>query len=107
MKQQITPKWTITTDRAESSYDQPVYVATECQHGKDAAHSLEEALQCGILQDIRNHRGLTQTEAIDQLGGDHWPTQHAWSQWENGHRTPTTGPYRDALENWILKGVEK
>lgn len=107
MNKSITPKWTATTDRPESSYGRPVYVA-DCEvHGPDTAHSLEEALGCGLLRDVRSARGLTQVEAADTIGGETWPTQHAYSQWENGLRCPRTGPYRDALEEWLLNGAKE
>ena len=63
----LAPGWTATTERAESSHGLPVYVATECDHGKDIAHSLEEAIGCGaaaaeaampaIREAIANHSG--------------------------------------------------
>jgi ribosome-binding protein aMBF1 (putative translation factor) len=97
MTQQIAANWTATTERAESSYGFPVYVALRCPHGKDIAHSLDEALACRMLADVRRDRGLSQQALATRLG----VSVGAVAWWEQGGRRPT-GLYRTRLEEWLL-----
>jgi len=89
--------WTASTARAESSYGQPVYVAERCTHGEDVAHSLEEALGCGMLAAVRAARGLSQQAAAAQIGC----SVGAIRRWEAGTRRPV-GKYRADLEAWLI-----
>jgi transcriptional regulator with XRE-family HTH domain len=49
----------------------------------------------------RLRRGLSQTEAAEQLG----TTKNTWARWERGERHPT-GLYLRALAQWMSKEEE-
>lgn len=87
--------WRASTVRAESTHGQP-YVAATCRHGEAAAHSLEEALDCGIIDAVRHARGLSRERVAQQVGC----TVNAVHRWARGEMMPT-GMYRQALEAWL------
>jgi len=102
MHKQITDRWSASTDRAESSYGQPVYVAAQCPHGEDVAHSLPEAIACGLLRDARAARGISQETAARQIG----VARNSWARWEQGATQPEGLSVR-ALEQWLLKPAQQ
>jgi len=97
MEKRLNQNWRATTKRAESTHAEPIYVANECQHGRNAAHSLEEALGCGMLQAVRQERGLKRDELARRLSVHY----NSLARWERGEIAPV-GLYRKALEAWLL-----
>ena len=95
---QVAPGWTATTQRAD-----PVYVADKCPHGTDVAHSLPEAIACGLLQAVRAARSLSQSQAARAIG----VSVKALQAWEQGWRRSPTGLYRKAVERWLLRKTAK
>lgn len=100
MNRKLTDNWTTITDCAESDHGAPIYVATVCGHGQGVAHSLTEALACGLLRDVRRARGMTQVQVAQALG----VAPSVVPRWERGETTPV-GLYRQALEGWLLSAT--
>jgi len=99
VQRKLTDNWTVNTDGVESSYRHPVYIADECKHGCNVAHSLPEACACGLLRDVRKERGLTQQACADQIG----VRVNTWALWERGEKSPTVSLLVRALERWLLE----
>ncbi len=97
MNKQIAEGWVATTERAESSYGLLVYVAEQCEHGQDIAHSIHEAIACGLLQAVRAERRHTQEQAAREMG----VTLSAVAKWESGVNAPR-GLYEQAVECYVL-----
>jgi len=93
--------WTVSIGPGPTP-SEVVYVANECRHGRGVAHSLEEALDCGMLAAVRAARGLSQQAAAAQIGC----SVGAIRRWDAGTRSPT-GKYRQALEAWLSGGPEE
>jgi len=94
----VAPGW-IAHRPAGSVYASAVYVAAECEHGRQVAHSLRDAVGCGLIRAARAGRGLTQTQAAAEIG----ISVDALRSWEQGQRRPT-GLYAQALARWLLSG---
>lgn len=93
---EIAPGWTASTNRAELRYGQAVYVAARCRHGSNVAHSIEEAVGCGLLAAVRGARGHTQADAAREMQ----VSLNAVQQWEQGLRAPR-GLYQQALLRYL------
>ena len=94
MTKTLSRDWSV---RPESSYGLPVYVCTRCGHGGEAAHSLEDAIACGLLVSVRAAR-RTSRMALAETLGVHYT---AVARWERGERRPI-GLSLKALRRWLL-----
>lgn len=95
---QIASGWTIVCP-ADHNGDY-MYIAETCRCGVRVAHTLDDALACGLLRAVRAHRDLSQEATARQLG----VTTSAICRWEQSSPRQPTGLYREALEGWICEG---
>ena len=75
-----------------------LYTADRCRHGEQFVHTLDEALVCGILDDLRWLRGISRADIAVELDV-HWNTVQRWTR---GVIIPT-GLYRKRLCEWIAR----
>jgi len=99
MDRNIGGGWFATDELPKSLDGEIVYTAQKCQHGHDHVHSLQEALVCGLLVQVRQSRHRTQEQVARAMG---IPVQTI-SRWENNRALPHVGsPYARLIEGYLL-----
>jgi len=94
MNVELDGGWTATNEHRESRDGELVYIPPGGSQGDACA--LREALQAGMLESVRNARGLTREAVARQIG----VTPNGVHRWARGETCPK-GLYRDALERWL------
>ena len=68
-----------------------------CRHGNLVRHTLDEALLCGLLRDVRALQGHSRPQAAKAIGVGLTTIK----SWEDGWRHPA-GLQRRALESYLM-----
>jgi len=98
MKGKLGGGWIVRNDGTPTTGPRPIYVAAKCaKHGRQKAHSLREAVLCGIVRAVRTSRRQTQVQ-LAQLFDIPLRTVVRWDEAESA---PDPGPYARLLQNYL------
>jgi transcriptional regulator with XRE-family HTH domain len=88
---QVTGAWVATCNRAESSYEMPVYVR------RGEAHSIQEAIQAGLLAEVMESRGHSLRQVAEIVGVE----INTVYRWTSGRALPDATSL-SRIESYIL-----